>query len=71
MDAETDNPLGPTSGSIVGKPGIVRMMNILAGLKAAGKTDLNASLARWFLADPAERTLSPLSKVRAPGSKPR
>jgi dipeptidyl aminopeptidase/acylaminoacyl peptidase len=35
-------------------------------------SSVNASLARWFLADPAERTLSPLSKMRAPaGGKPR
>jgi len=49
VDAETDSPLGPTSGSIVGKPGIVRMMEILGGLKAGGKTDLNASLGRFAL----------------------
>jgi uncharacterized protein (DUF58 family) len=47
IDTETDTFLGPSSGAMRGKPGILRLMDMLEKLKSAGKTDLNASLARF------------------------
>jgi uncharacterized protein (DUF58 family) len=47
IDPETDTFLGASSGTMRGKPGILRLMDILEKLKPAGKTDLNASLARY------------------------
>lgn len=47
IDPETDAFLGPSSGTMRGKPGILRLMDMLEKLKPAGKTDLNASLARF------------------------
>ncbi len=46
---ETDTYLGPPSGTMRGKPGVIRLMEMLQNLKAAGKTDLNASLSRFAL----------------------
>jgi len=46
---------------------LTRLRSQLAKLPAA---DPNAALARWFLADPRERTLSPLSQMRAVGGSP-
>jgi len=48
-DPERDTVLGPTSHPFRGKAGIVRAMDQLAGIKPAGKTDLNASLERFAL----------------------
>jgi WD40 repeat protein len=51
---------------------IERLTRFRAQLARFPGSAVNASLARWFFADPAERTLSPLSKMRAPaGIKPR
>jgi uncharacterized protein (DUF58 family) len=49
VDPEHDTFLGPPSGTLRGKPGILRLMDRLAGLKPAGATDLNASLSRFAL----------------------
>ena len=49
IDTENDTYLGPASGSVRGKPGILRLMEMLQSLKTAGKTDLNASLSRFAL----------------------
>jgi uncharacterized protein (DUF58 family) len=49
VDVETDTFLGPPSGAIRGKPGILRLMDILDALRPAGRTDLDASLARFAL----------------------
>jgi len=47
IDAERDTYLGAASGTMRGKPGILRLMEMLERLKAEGRTDLNASLARF------------------------
>ena len=49
VDLETESFLGPPSGTMRGKPGILRFMDLLQSLKPAGKTDLNTSLARFAL----------------------
>ena len=49
IDEEHDTLLGPTSNPLRGKPGIVRVMDLLSNLKPSGKTDLNASLERFAL----------------------
>ena len=49
VDAENDTFLGQASGSMLGKAGVVRLMETLGGLKANGTTDLNASLSRFAL----------------------
>jgi hypothetical protein len=49
VDSENDTYLGPCSGTVRGKPGILRLMDILQGLKPGGRTDLNASLSRFAL----------------------
>jgi len=49
LDAENETFLGPPSGTMRGKPGIIRLMDLLQSLKPAGKTDLNASLNRFAL----------------------
>jgi uncharacterized protein (DUF58 family) len=49
VDTENDTFLGPASGTVRGKPGILRLMDILQNLKTGGKTDLNASLSRFAL----------------------
>ncbi len=49
VDAEHDSYLGPPSGTMRGKPGILRLMEQLQALKPGGTTDLNASLARFGL----------------------
>jgi uncharacterized protein (DUF58 family) len=49
VDAEQDTYLGPPSGTMRGKPGILRFMENLKTLKTAGTTDLNASLSRFAL----------------------
>jgi uncharacterized protein (DUF58 family) len=46
---ETDTYLGPPSGTMRGKPGVIRLMDLLHALKPAGKTDLNAALSRFAL----------------------
>ncbi|HZF13519.1 MAG TPA: WD40 repeat domain-containing protein [Thermoanaerobaculia bacterium] len=48
---------------------IERLTRFRAQLAKFPAADTNAALARWFLADPAERTLSPLSKMR-PAARP-
>jgi len=45
---------------------IERLTRFRAQLGKFPAADTNAALARWFLADPTERTLSPLSKMRPP-----
>lgn len=52
VDEENDTQLGPTTAPMRGKAGIVRFMDLLAGLKPTGKTDLNASLSRFALRTP-------------------
>jgi uncharacterized protein (DUF58 family) len=47
IDTEADTFLGAPSGTMRGKPGILRLMESLERLKPAGKTDLNASLTRF------------------------
>jgi uncharacterized protein (DUF58 family) len=49
VDTETDTYLGAASGMMRGKAGILRLMETLENLKPVGKTDLNASLARFAL----------------------
>ena len=49
VDTETDTFLGPPSGSMRGKHGILRLMDMLEGLKPGGRTDLNTSLQRFAL----------------------
>ena len=49
VDPETESFLGPPSGTMRGKPGILRFMDLLQTLKSSGKTDLNTSLARFAL----------------------
>lgn len=49
VDVEHDTLLSAPSGAMRGKPGILRLMQQLAGLKAAGNTDLNGSLSRFAL----------------------
>jgi uncharacterized protein (DUF58 family) len=49
VDTEQDTFLGPPSGTLRGKPGILRFMDRLKNLKTAGNTDLNASLSRFAL----------------------
>ena len=49
VDAENDTYLGAPSGTLRGKPGILRLMERLQALKPAGNTDLNASLSRFGL----------------------
>ena len=49
VDEEKDTVIGPPSTAMRGKHGIVRLMETLEGLKAEGKTDLNASLQRFAL----------------------
>ena len=46
---ENDTWLGPPSGTMRGKPGVLRLMDMLQTLKPAGKTDLNTSLSRFAL----------------------
>lgn len=47
VDTETDTFLGAASGTMRGKPGILRLMDTLGSLRAGGRTDLNASLSRF------------------------
>ncbi len=47
VEHETDSFLGAPSGTMRGKPGILRLMEQLRGLKCGGQTDLNASLSRF------------------------
>jgi uncharacterized protein (DUF58 family) len=49
IDTENDTFLGPPSGTMRGKPGILRLMELLKSLKTGGNTDLNASLSRFAL----------------------
>ncbi len=49
VDTETDTFLGPPSGTMRGKPGILRLMDQLENLRPAGRTDLNASLSRFTI----------------------
>ena len=49
LDAEKDAFLSSPSGTMRGKPGILRLMKQLDSLKPAGNTDLNASLSRFAL----------------------
>jgi uncharacterized protein (DUF58 family) len=49
VDTEQDTFLGPPSGTMRGKPGILRLMEHLKTLKTGGTTDLNASLSRFAL----------------------
>jgi uncharacterized protein (DUF58 family) len=49
VDTENDTYLGASSGTMRGKPGILRLMELLKGLKTGGNTDLNASLSRFAL----------------------
>lgn len=49
VDAEKDTFLSAPSGTMRGKPGILRLMQQLGGLKAEGATDLNGSLSRFAL----------------------
>ena len=49
VDTENDSFLGAPSGTMRGKPGILRLMERLSSLKAAGNTDLNASLSRFAM----------------------
>jgi len=49
VSAERDTFLGPPSGTMRGKPGILRLMDQLANLKPEGTTDLNTSLQRFAL----------------------
>ncbi len=49
VDPETESFLGPPSGTMRGKPGILRFMELLQNLKSSGKTDLNTSLARFAM----------------------
>jgi uncharacterized protein (DUF58 family) len=46
---ENDTFLGLPSGTLRGKPGILRFMDLLQTLHPSGKTDLNTSLARFAL----------------------
>jgi uncharacterized protein (DUF58 family) len=52
VDAEKDTFLGPPSGTLRGKPGILRLIEQLQGMKPGGTTDLNASLSRFALRTP-------------------
>jgi uncharacterized protein (DUF58 family) len=47
VDTENDTFLGPASGTMRGKPGILRLMEMLERLKPGGRTDLNSSLMRF------------------------
>ncbi|HEY4329331.1 MAG TPA: DUF58 domain-containing protein [Phycisphaerae bacterium] len=47
--AEDDSYLGAPSGTMRGKPGILRLMERLTSLKTGGTTDLNASLSRFAM----------------------
>lgn len=49
VQPETEELLGPTTANMRGKPGIVRLMDLLAALKPQGRTNLNASLQRFAL----------------------
>ena len=49
IDSEKDSYLGAPSGTMRGKPGILRLMDRLSELKAGGNTDLNASLSRFAM----------------------
>lgn len=49
LDSEMDTFLGTASGSLRGKQGILRLMDLLAALQPGGRTDLNASLGRFAL----------------------
>lgn len=49
VDSDADTFLGPPSGAIRGKPGVLRVMDLLQNLRAGGKTDINASLERFAL----------------------
>ena len=49
VDTEKDSFLAAPSGTMRGKPGILRLMEQLKGLKTGGNTDLNASLSRFAL----------------------
>ncbi len=49
IDADNDTFLGAPSGSMRGKSGILRLLDRLTTLKAAGTTDLNASLSRFAM----------------------
>jgi len=49
VDSDNDTFLGPPSGTMRGKPGILRLMDQLQSLKPKGTTDLNASLSRFAL----------------------
>jgi len=49
VDEEKEQFVGPTTGPLRGKAGIMRLMETLSSLKTAGKTDLNASLSRFAL----------------------
>ena len=52
LNAEKDSFLGAPSGTMRGKPGILRLMEQLKTLKPAGNTDLNASLSRFAMRTP-------------------
>jgi len=49
VDGESDTYLGPPSGMMRGKHGILRLMEMLDVLKPGGKTDLNTSLQRFAI----------------------
>ena len=49
LDAEKDAFLSSPTGTMRGKPGILRLMQQLQSLKPAGNTDLNAALSRFAL----------------------
>jgi len=49
VDTQQDTYLGASSATMRGKPGILRLMELLKGLKTGGPTDLNASLSRFAL----------------------
>ncbi|HVT79984.1 MAG TPA: DUF58 domain-containing protein [Phycisphaerae bacterium] len=49
VEHETDTFLGVPSGTMRGKPGILRLMDQLRALKPAGQTDLNTSLSRFAM----------------------
>jgi uncharacterized protein (DUF58 family) len=49
VDTEADTFLGPPSGTMRGKPGILRLMDQLENLRPFGRTDLNASLSRFTI----------------------
>jgi uncharacterized protein (DUF58 family) len=52
VEHEKDSFLGAPSGTMRGKPGIIRLMEQLRALKPGGMTDLDASLSRFAMRTP-------------------